>query len=394
MNTKKKERVCMKASKIIATVMLSAILFTGCGLKDQKAIIKINNGVVTQKQYDELMDKSIALSPFAQMGDMKGNKDGFLYLMTEQRVINQLIIQEILNQEADARGIKVSGKEVDEEVKKTMDKLGGRDQLMAILKQNGISISEFKKDIKNQVRMKKLAEAAGDVKVSDADCKKFYDSNKDKFKHDEQVRASHILISANAYQIQQELTSDPKKKIEEKDLKAKVEEVMAQKKAEAEKLAKELKADSSKFEEYARKYSEDTNSAKQGGDLGFFAKDRMVPEFANAAFTAKPNTVSDPVKSQFGYHIIFVTDRRPAGFITYDKAKSDIKEYLTQEKQIKALDDITEAAKKKSKIEYLEDRYNPEVIKEKLHKQVDDVTGGQLDDIKAKSGKAPKADKK
>ena len=84
---------------------------------------------------------------------------------------------------------------------------------------------------------------------------------------------------------------------------------MADKKAEAEKLAKELQADSSKFPAYAKKYSEDTESAKQGGDLGFFAKDRMVPEFAKAAFEAKPNTVSNVVKTQFGYHLLWVTKK-------------------------------------------------------------------------------------
>ena len=142
----------MKGSKILATLLLSAVLFSGCGLKDNNAIIKINDHAITQKQYDELMDKSISISPFANMGDMKGNKDGFLYLMTEQRVVNQLIIQEILNQEAEARGIKVSNKEVDEEIKKTMDKMGGRDRLIEVLKQNNVSIHQFKKDIKNQVK--------------------------------------------------------------------------------------------------------------------------------------------------------------------------------------------------------------------------------------------------
>ena len=374
----------MKGSKILATLMLSAILFTGCGLKDQQAIIKVNDGAITQKEYDEMMNQQIAQSPFSQMnvGDIKGNKDGFLYLMTEQRVINQLIIQELLEQEAEARGIKVTNKDVDNEIKKVMDKMGGRDQLMNVLKQNGISVAMFKKDIKNQVKMQKLANAAGKIKITEADCKKFYDGNLDKFKHDKQVRASHILIAANAYQIQQELTSDPKKKIEEKELKAKVEKVMAEKKAEAEKLAKELQADNSKFAAYAKKYSEDPNSAKQGGDLGFFAKDTMVKEFADAAFNAKPDKVTGPVKSQFGYHIILVTDRREAGVMPYEKVKSDIKDYLENVKQVEALDKLTEAAKKKSKIEYMDERYNPDKITEKLHKQVNDATGGMADKVR------------
>ena len=126
----------MKAKKILATVMLSALLFTGCGLKDNQAIIKINDGAITQKQYNDIMNQNIATSPFGKMGDLKGNQDGFIYLMIEQNVINQLIIQELLNQEAEARNIKVTNKDVDQAVKEMMDKMGGRDQLMNVLKQN------------------------------------------------------------------------------------------------------------------------------------------------------------------------------------------------------------------------------------------------------------------
>lgn len=371
----------MKGSKVLATLMLSAMLFTGCGLKDQQAIIKVNDGVITLKEHDDLMSKQLTQSPFAKMSDadLTGNKDGFVYLMTEQGVVNQLIIQKLLDQEAEARGIKVSQKDIDQAIKDVMDKMGGKDQLMSTLRNNGISTAEFKKDIKVQVKMQKLATEAGNIKVSDADCKNFYNKNQDKFRHADQVRASHILISANPYQIQQEITAKSKTKMDEKELKAAVEKVMAEKQAEAEKLAKELQADNSKFAQYAKKYSEDPQSAKQGGDLGFFAKDRMVPEFAEAAFKAKPNTVTEPVKSQFGYHIIFVTDRRGAGVVPYEKAKSDIKDYLVQEKQIKALDELTTAAKKKAKIEFVDQRYNPDEIAKKLHKQVNDFSGGAAD---------------
>ena len=140
----------MKGSKILATLMLSVMLFTGCGLKDQQAIIKVNDGVITLKEHDDLMSKQLAQSPFAKMSDadLTGNKDGFVYLMTEQGVINQLIIQKLLDQEADARGIKVSQKDIDQAIKEVMDKMGGKDQLMNTLRNNGISTAEFKKDIK------------------------------------------------------------------------------------------------------------------------------------------------------------------------------------------------------------------------------------------------------
>ena len=372
----------MKASKLLVTLALSAVLFTGCGIKNQNAIIKINDQAITQAEYDKLMDRSIDQSPFGKMGDLKGNKDGFLYLMMEQNVINQLIITELLEQEAKDRGIKVTGKDVDEALKKSMDQMGGKDRLIEVLKLNNISIADFKKDLKNQVKMQKLANSAGKIEVSDKECEKFYKENPDKFQNPEMVRASHILVSANAWQIQQDLTLDGKRKMEEAELKAQVEAKMADKKAQAEKLAKELKADKTKFAEYAQKYSDDPGTAKQGGDLGFFPKEAMVPEFTKVAFESKPDTVSDVVKTQFGYHIIYVQDRRAAGVTPYDKAQNGIKDYLTTEKQIKALDDLTAAAKKKAKIEYMDERYNPEVIQKKLTRQVDDATGGQASKVK------------
>ena len=187
---------------------------------------------------------------------------------------------------------------------------------------------------------------------------------------------------ANPYQFQQELTNDGKKKIEEKELIEKVQAKMDEQKALAEKLASELKADSSKFAQYAKKYSADENSAKQCGDLGFFAKEQMVPEFANVAFSAKPNTVSDVVQTQFGYHIIMVQDRKEAGTTSYESAKENIRGFLKSQKQVQTLDELTTAAKKKSKIEFLEERYNPEEIQKKLTKQVDEVTDGQASKVR------------
>ena len=349
----------MKTTKLIATLLVAGVLFTGCGLKGQKAIIKINNSVITQKQFDESFDKQVAQSPMAQMGDLKSNKDGMLYLMVKQQVINKLIIEELLNQEVKNRGIKVSNKEVDEAIAKIIDKFGGKDKLTEILNQNGLSVAQFKKDIKNQVKMHKLAMEVGKINVTDADVKKFYNENIDKFKHGEQVRASHILIMANPYQISQDIAAKSKQSYTEDKMKTEVEKVIAQKKAEAEKIAKELQADKSKFAAYAKK--------------GFFEKEKMVPEFANYAFSAKPNTVSDPVQSQYGFHIIMVTDRAAAGTVSFEEVKSNIKEFLTQDKEIEALDKITRVAKKKAKIEYSSNEYNPAAISKKLTEQMGDL---------------------
>ena len=93
----------------------------------------------------------------------------------------------------------------------------------------------------------------------------------------------------------------------------------------------------------------------------------MVPEFSKAAFAAKPNTVIGPVRSQFGYHIILVVDRKPAGIEPFNKVKNNLKQNMQGEKELKALDEIVNAAKKKSKIVYLDKQYDPEEITKKLN---------------------------
>ena len=108
----------MKASKLVATLALSTILITGCGFKGGNAIITINDKPITQAEYDKVMDQAIAQSPFGKMGDLKGNKDGFLYLMTEQRVVNQLILEELLDRIISMGKNKKSSKTIDENIEK------------------------------------------------------------------------------------------------------------------------------------------------------------------------------------------------------------------------------------------------------------------------------------
>ena len=377
----------MKGRKLLATLAISAILFAGCSVKDQDAIIKVNGKAITKAKYESLMDKSLKASPFGAMGDLRANKDGFLYLMMEQQVVNQLVIEEILNQEAKKRGIKVTNKDIEQELKKIIKQMGGKDRLNETLKANDITVAQFKKDLETQVRMKKLADSVKKAKITDADCEKYYNENQDSFKYPDQVRASHILIGANPYQMQMELTDNGKKEVKLEELKAKIEKQMKEKEDLADKLDKELKADPSKFAGYAKKYSSDEGSKAQGGDLGFFSKDKMVPEFADAAFNAKPNTVTDVVKTQYGFHIIMVTDRKAAGTVPYKKVKTSIKDFLNSQQQVTALDKLTTAAKKKAKIEYIEDRYNPDTIQKKLTRQVDDMTNGEAEKVRKETKK-------
>ena len=145
-----------------------------------------------------------------------------------------------------------------------------------------------------------------------------------------------------------------------------VDKQMAEQLKKAQELLAQVKKDPSTFAKLAKDFSEDTESAKQGGDLGFFAKQEMVESFGDTAFAMKPNTISEIVKTPYGYHIIMVTDRKAAGQDSFEKVKSDIMLYLENEKKVKILENFVESLKKTAKIEYLDPEYNPTDMKEKL----------------------------
>jgi peptidyl-prolyl cis-trans isomerase D len=161
------------------------------------------------------------------------------------------------------------------------------------------------------------------VVVPSRDIERFYNENIEMFTTPEQVRASHILFKTNG-------KND------------------AEVKAKAEKVLKEAKGGAD-FAALAKKYSEDEASAKQGGDLDYFGKGRMVPEFDQVAFAMEPGQTSDLVKTQFGYHIIKLADKKPEVRKTFDEARPQILDQLTNEQaQIKAADEA-EAIEKEIK---------------------------------------------
>ncbi|MDD3437573.1 MAG: peptidylprolyl isomerase [Candidatus Gastranaerophilales bacterium] len=361
----------MNSKKLLATVAISAMLLTGCTFGPKNTIIKVNGQDITQTQFEKTFDKAIGNSMFAQMGmDVKKDKNGFLYLMIKDRVVNELIVKALIEQEMVKRRIKVTKEDTDKELKIIIDKVGSKEKFNEILKQNGISSEQFKKDLNDEVKIKKLLSVLSTGKVSDADTKKFYKENLTKFKYPDKVRASHILISANSEEIKEKITSDPVNKgLSKEEIQAKVDKELSVKLEKAKKILAEVKKNPKTFEKIARENSDDAASAKQGGDLGFFSRQEMVEPFAKAAFAQKPETISDIVKSPYGYHIILVKDRMKAGQEPFEKVKDEIKTYLENQANVKVLENLIESLKKQAKIEYLDDEYNPAKIQDALKKQ-------------------------
>ena len=349
--------------KLIACLALSTVLFTGCSFRQKsEGIIKVNDTVITKADFDSAFDSTVDSSMFKAFGGAKNfvkSDENPMYTIYKEKVVNELIIKALIDQEIAKRHIEATNEDVQNELKGVIDKVGSKEELNKILKQRGVSNNAFMEDLKTQVKIKKLVNQMEKINITDNDAKKYYDNNKKQFEHGEQVRASHILVSANTIDIIQSI-KEKNENINPTELNAEVEKQIASQKAKAEAILAEVKKNPENFEKIAQAKSDDKGSAERGGELGFFPKEAMVPEFANAAFGMKPNTISETlVQSPYGFHIIKVTDRMEAGTTPYEKIKDEIKAYLETQKQIDVLKEFTKSAVKTAKIDYIDDNYNP-----------------------------------
>lgn len=250
--------------------------------------------------------------------------------MAEKSVLDQLIAAELLYQAGQKLPISDVDKKVDAQVNQNKAKFTSQEVYEKALKENGLTESDLRLFARKEIFINNLIEKeiASRVNISDADVKKFYDENIDKFKHEETVKASHILVGVDS-----KASDEDKKKAKEK----------------AEALLKRVKGGED-FAEVAKKESSCPSSV-QGGDLGYFSKGQMVPAFENAAFSLNPGEISGLVETQYGYHIIKMVDRKPAGTDAFDDVKGKIRSYLQVQEIQKGIGDYIEKLRKEGTVE-------------------------------------------
>ncbi len=360
--------------KITLGILVSFLIFLGGCLQknadNSKPIIKVNGKIITKNMFKKELDQVYKRSGQKQV-ESNDPKSKFIYLVQKNRVVNDLIVKQLVKQEAKKRQITIKKSEVDKLIDNIARSMGGQERFKASLALNKIDKATFRENIKLDLLKRKLvASVIGDSKVTEQEIKDFYEKNKDKkFKHGEEVRASHILISASESDIRIRIQGE-NKDITKSELDKKVSEEMNKDKEKAQKIYNEVKANPDKFAKYAKQYSEDPSSAAKGGDLGFFSKDEMVPAFSKAAFSTKPGNLSKLVKTKFGYHIIKVVDRKEGGITPLDEMKPQIKRYLKGKKKMNVFRDLIENAKKSAKIVYLDKQYDPENIKQEYRELI------------------------
>ncbi len=359
----------MKFTKILAALALSLAFVCGCTMG--KGIISVNDEVITQRQYDEAYNKIVQSPQFSLFGEDVKNPDSLISLMTKDRIVNELIVKTLLEQEIKNRNIVVTKEEVAAKRAEILESVGGEDRLKELLKQNNISEPDLNKDLTEEIKINKLVMAISPVGITDKEVKDFYDKNKSKFDYPDRVRAMHILIEADPNAIKQEIAdSDKSGKMTTQEIEAKVKTKLEEKLAQAKEVREKAVKNVADFSKLAKEYSQDPGSKDKGGDLGFFAKGQMVKPFEEVAFKIKPNTVSEVVTTPYGYHIIVVTDRAKAGLAPFDTVKAEIKAYLEQTQKITVLQKLFDGLKAQAKIIYVDESYSPEKIQQALKEKI------------------------
>ena len=248
-----------------------------------------------------------------------------------REILDELIVDKLISRKASSVDIKDA--DLEAEVSRIKGQVPSEDAFKAEMTKAGENDSSFRDSVKKMIQQQKWMESQiGDkATVSDADIKKFYDENKKEFEHPEMVRASHILIRVP----------------EDAD-----EKVVAEKKKAANAALERVTSKKEDFTIVAKEVSEEPGAKESGGDLNFFPKDRMVPEFANAAFAMKKGDISkEPVRTKFGWHVINVTDRKDSGTMPYDEVKGQVGSYLEGGKRRDAVRTIIDSIRAEAKIE-------------------------------------------
>ena len=278
-------------ARVLAVAVASLVVLGACGnLFDTAAAVVNGQKITTAEVAQGLEDfkKTEEYQQLAQQGNVAA-----IQRQVQQAYLGELIRAAILQPEADDRGIEVTDEEVAEQIDAIKEDFGSESAFQEGLKERGLDEDRLEEIIYNNLLEEKLrAEVTGASAPDESEVQAYYEENIADYTR---TRSQHILVDEEplAEQLARQLQTAPKKKVDRL------------------------------FEQLARRHSTDRGSAQKGGDLGFTSAGELVEEYESAAAELEIGEVSDPVESQFGFHVIRVVEREVTPFEDVAAAISD-----------------------------------------------------------------------
>jgi peptidyl-prolyl cis-trans isomerase C len=295
--------------------------------EDHEYVAIVNGIGIPQDEFEQNIENT--LNRFRQQGQQVSEEQ---MPVLQEQVLDQMIAEELIYQEGLEQGVEADEELVEgqfEQMRSQFETDEAWQEAMANLGTDEIELREQLE--RNAIIQEMVAQTTSDVgNITEEDVQTFYEENPQFFEQGEQVAARHILISTQG-------VTD--------------EEVLEEKRAQAEEIKAELEAGAD-FATLAQERSEGP-SASRGGDLGTFGRGQMVPAFEEAAFNLEEGEISAIVETQFGYHIIEVTDRIDGGTTPLAEVRPNIQQYLAQQRQQEAINEYIETLREGAEVEVL-----------------------------------------
>lgn len=306
-------------------VLLTAPLYLSVGSAEQVKLATVNDVPLYKSELDQEMNNLVLR--MTQQG-MHPNPEEMEKI--EKEMTENIINRELLAQKALADGAVASDAVVKKNIESYKKQFPDEAMFKASLDQMGMTEEKLEERVKKGLSIKKLInrDVIQDIKVTEEEMKRHYDVFQSSFMEPEMVKASHILVTVDK-------TADE-----------------SQKQQAFEKIST-LEARIKNGENFAALAIENSDcpSKTKGGNLGFFRREQMVKPFSDAAFALQVDEVSGIVETQFGYHLIKVTDRKAPQMLTYEKVKDDIRTKIRREKEQKAIEIYVDKLRKDAQIE-------------------------------------------
>jgi len=295
-------------------------------LVDKVAAV-VNNDVITLSEVEQRALPQLAR---AEVKDPKERAN--LRQQILKQALDQLVGEKLMEQQLREKNMDVSDQEIDATIDSVKQEQHlGPEQLEQALHDQGYTMSSYREMLKKTLARRKLVaqQVRPKVKISDEDVKAEYARWAKMESSDPEVHARHVLV--------QVAPGAPAADVEK-----------GRQKAVA--LAQEARQPGVDFAELAKKKSEGP-SASDGGDLGFFRRGVMVPEFDKVAFSLKEGEVSDPVRTKFGWHVLKVEERRAVGVKSFDEMKDELRDKMLMGQLEKYTDDYVQELRRDAAVE-------------------------------------------